>query len=151
MHVSDVAKYAGVSIGADNLATLLCCRQHAAASTGAAITAASPSEHIMFVANDWHAALLPLYLSARYKQKGVYDSAHCVLAIHNLAHQGSFPAHHFHELSLPGEWYRSLNWRDPNDSHKTQTINVLKVGADDCGTCQPYHCRSQAPLPQYCW
>jgi starch synthase len=56
----------------------------------------------------------------------VYDEARCVLAIHNLAHQGSFPAHCFNELCLPGEAFGLLEWKTPNNP-KNQMINVLKV------------------------
>lgn len=84
-------------------------------------------QDIMFVANDWHAALLPLFLTARFRPYDVYKSARCCLAIHNLAHQGSYEAHKFHDLGLPGQWYGTLEWQNPEDRHKRKTINVLKV------------------------
>jgi starch synthase len=49
-------------------------------------------QDVLFVANDWHAALLPLLLTARFRPYGVYANARCCLAIHNLAHQGSHEA-----------------------------------------------------------
>ena len=39
------------------------------------------------MANDWHAALLPVYLAAKYRPYGVYKAARSILAIHNLRHQ----------------------------------------------------------------
>lgn len=41
----------------------------------------------IFIANDWHAAMVPVYLAAKYRPGGVYQSARSVLAIHNLRHQ----------------------------------------------------------------
>jgi hypothetical protein len=42
---------------------------------------------VTFIANDWHAALLPVFLRSRYQEGGAYRGATCALAIHNLAHQ----------------------------------------------------------------
>ena len=44
-------------------------------------------EECVFVANDWHAALLPVLLAAKYRTHGVYKAARSILAIHNLRHQ----------------------------------------------------------------
>eukprot|EP00878_Enallax_costatus_P019509 GHUV01020582.1.p1 GENE.GHUV01020582.1~~GHUV01020582.1.p1 ORF type:complete len:664 (+),score=179.93 GHUV01020582.1:243-2234(+) len=85
-------------------------------------------QNIMFVASDWHAALLPTLLAARFRPYGVYEHARCCLAIHNLAHQGSYEAHKFHDVGLPGEWYGTLEWQIPGDAHRRKTINVLKSG-----------------------
>ena len=41
----------------------------------------------VFSANDWHAAMVPVYLAAKYRPGGVYEKARSVLAIHNLRHQ----------------------------------------------------------------
>ena len=32
-------------------------------------------EDVVFVANDWHTALLPCYLKTMYQAKGIYKSA----------------------------------------------------------------------------
>jgi len=44
-------------------------------------------QDVTFVANDWHAALLPVLLKQRFQPGGVYPNAACLLAIHNMAHQ----------------------------------------------------------------
>ncbi len=44
-------------------------------------------EECVFVANDWHAALTPVLLAAKYRPHGVYRDARTILAIHNLRHQ----------------------------------------------------------------
>lgn len=84
-------------------------------------------QNIMFVANDWHAALLPTLLAARFRPYGVYEHARCCLAIHNLAHQGSYEAQKFADVGVSGEWYNTLEWKNPDDVHKRKTINILKV------------------------
>ena len=32
-------------------------------------------ENVVFIANDWHTALLPVYLKAIYQPKGIYNNA----------------------------------------------------------------------------
>lgn len=34
-----------------------------------------PGENVVFIANDWHTALLPCYLKAIYQPNGIYKSA----------------------------------------------------------------------------
>ena len=61
-------------------------------------------DNCIFIANDWHASMVPVYLAAKYRPGGVYRSARSVLAIHNLRHQvgrGSEP-----HMSSP-VWRRS--------------------------------------------
>ncbi|KAL5981197.1 hypothetical protein ACLOJK_029118 [Asimina triloba] len=43
--------------------------------------------NLVFIANDWHAALLPVYLKAYYRDKGSMTYTRSVLVIHNIAHQ----------------------------------------------------------------
>lgn len=62
-------------------------------------------QRCLFVANDWHAALVPSYLAGKYRRHGVFKDARCILAIHNMAHQGVEPAHTFASLGLPDDWY----------------------------------------------
>ena len=56
------------------------------------------------MANDWHAALVPAFVAAKYRRNGVYKNARSVLAIHNMSHQGVEPAHLYGNLGLPGDW-----------------------------------------------
>lgn len=41
-------------------------------------------EDCVFVANDWHAGLVPVYLAGHYRRHGTYASARSIFAIHNL-------------------------------------------------------------------
>ena len=61
-------------------------------------------EKCLFVANDWHAALVPSFLAAKYRRNGVYTEARSIVAIHNMSHQGVEPSSFFGRLGLPGDW-----------------------------------------------
>lgn len=43
--------------------------------------------NLAFIANDWHTALLPVYLKAFYRDNGLMKYARSILVIHNIAHQ----------------------------------------------------------------
>lgn len=45
--------------------------------------------NLVFVANDWHTALLPVYLKAYYRDNGIMKFTRSILVIHNIAHQVS--------------------------------------------------------------
>lgn len=45
--------------------------------------------NLVFVANDWHTALVPVYLQAYYRDNGYMNYTRSVLVIHNMAHQVS--------------------------------------------------------------
>ncbi|GKD26836.1 granule-bound starch synthase 2, chloroplastic/amyloplastic [Tanacetum coccineum] len=48
-------------------------------------------ENLVFIANDWHTALLPVYLKAYYHEHGYMIYARSVLVIHNIDHQYRVP------------------------------------------------------------
>ena len=47
-------------------------------------------QDVTFVANDWHAALLPMYLQQE-RAAGQWSKARSCMLLHNLAFQGRFP------------------------------------------------------------
>jgi len=47
-------------------------------------------ERVAFIANDWQAALIPIYLAQKYRRSGVYLRARCIYVIHNLGFRGEF-------------------------------------------------------------
>lgn len=47
-------------------------------------------EEVVFVANDWHAALVPMYIK-QAKAKGEWTGAKTVALLHNMVFQGRFP------------------------------------------------------------
>ncbi|EFJ40823.1 hypothetical protein VOLCADRAFT_99305 [Volvox carteri f. nagariensis] len=92
-------------------------------------------QDVTFIANDWHAGLVPVYLAAKYRRHGVFKNARCVLALHNLAHQGAHPPNCFSSLGLPPDWYGALEWvltpgaggSGGGGHERKPTINILKV------------------------
>ncbi|KAE8667573.1 Granule-bound starch synthase 2 [Hibiscus syriacus] len=46
--------------------------------------------NLVFIANDWHTALLPVYLKAYYRGNGLMSFTRSILVIHSTAHQGAF-------------------------------------------------------------
>ncbi|EPS62751.1 soluble starch synthase 1, chloroplastic/amyloplastic, partial [Genlisea aurea] len=88
-------------------------------------------EKCMFLANDWHAGLVPVLLAAKYRPHGVYRDARCAIVIHNIAHQGVEPAATYENFGLPPEWYKALEWVFPTwaRTHALdpgEAVNVLK-------------------------
>lgn len=77
-------------------------------------------EDVVFHANDWHTALLPLYLEALYKPAGRFTTAGTVLGLHNLGHQGAYPREDFAGLDVAPRWWPALDFGG--------NINVLKTG-----------------------
>jgi starch synthase len=86
----------------------------------------------LFHCNDWHTALLPVYLETRYRD--IYPRSRSVLTIHNLAHQGMVDKAAMPALGL--DW--SLFTADRLEHW--DTLNLLKGGiafADAVTTVSP--------------
>ncbi len=66
--------------------------------------------------NDWHTALVPAY----FRAAGL--SVRCVLTIHNLAFQGSFPGEFFSYTGLPADYF------SPQGVEFYGRLNFLKGG-----------------------
>uniref|UniRef100_A0A0E0M7Y7 starch synthase n=1 Tax=Oryza punctata TaxID=4537 RepID=A0A0E0M7Y7_ORYPU len=69
--------------------------------------------NLVFIANDWHTALLPVYLKAYYRDNGFMTYARSVLVIHNIAHQGRGPLDDFSYLDLPVNYMDLFKLYDP--------------------------------------
>jgi starch synthase len=88
----------------------------------------------VFIANDWHSALVPVYLAAKYRPHGVYTKARSVMAIHNLRHQGVFPPGTYSFLGLPDDWYHAIEYQYPphmrqgSYAEEGRSVNTLKGG-----------------------
>lgn len=88
----------------------------------------------IFIANDWHGALVPVYMAAKYRPHGVYQQARSILAVHNLRHQGVYPPGTFSMLQLPKEWYNALEWQYPphqrqgSYEEEGRCVNTMKAG-----------------------
>ncbi|RLM85105.1 granule-bound starch synthase 1b, chloroplastic/amyloplastic [Panicum miliaceum] len=69
-------------------------------------------EDVVFVANDWHTAVLPCYLKSMYKPNGIYANAKVAFCIHNIAYQGRFARADFEVLNLPDSFLPSFDFID---------------------------------------
>ena len=88
-------------------------------------------DDVVFVANDWHAGLVPLLVASKYRPFGVYQNARTITAIHNILHQGVEPHTTFGNLGVPGEWYNCLEYQFPEHmrAHELDlglVVNILK-------------------------
>ncbi|XP_061355119.1 granule-bound starch synthase 2, chloroplastic/amyloplastic [Gastrolobium bilobum] len=69
--------------------------------------------NLVFIANDWHTALLPVYLKAYYRDNGLMTFTRSVLVIHNIAHQGRGPVDDFNYVDLPEHYIDLFKLYDP--------------------------------------
>ncbi|VAI60814.1 unnamed protein product [Triticum turgidum subsp. durum] len=69
--------------------------------------------NLVFIANDWHTALLPVYLKAYYRDNGLMQYTRSVLVIHNIAHQGRGPVDDFNIMDLPDHYMGHFKLHDP--------------------------------------
>ncbi|KAM0914344.1 hypothetical protein ACQ4PT_011549 [Festuca glaucescens] len=69
--------------------------------------------NLVFIANDWHTALLPVYLKAYYRDHGLMQYARSVLVIHNISHQGRGPVAEFPYTDLPEHYLEHFKLYDP--------------------------------------
>lgn len=69
--------------------------------------------NLVFIANDWHTALLPVYLKAYYRDNGLMMYTRSVLVIHNIAHQGRGPVEDFSYMDLPPHYIDYFKLYDP--------------------------------------
>lgn len=73
--------------------------------------------------NDWHTALMPLYLRAVYAWDKLFARTRTVLTIHNIGYQGVTGADRLKDLALENE-RRFLYQEDLNEGR----VNFLKTG-----------------------
>lgn len=81
--------------------------------------------NLVFIANDWHTALLPVYLKAYYRDKGLMEFARCILVIHNIAHQGRGPLSDYSFLGLPDHYSNKFRLYDPVGG---EHLNIFMAG-----------------------
>eukprot|EP01018_Ginkgo_biloba_P038499 Gb_33234 [translate_table: standard] len=81
--------------------------------------------NLVFIANDWHTALLPVYLKAYYRDHGLMKFTRSVLVIHNMAHQGRGPMADYKLLGLPDHY---MDHFDLYDYIGGQHMNIFMAG-----------------------
>ena len=83
-------------------------------------------ENLIFVANDWHAALLPVYLQGYFRDYGKYEFARSCFIVHNMAHQGRGPLNEFDRLGLDAGKYKDKFYLD--DPFGGECMNIMQAG-----------------------
>ncbi|CAI0453268.1 unnamed protein product [Linum tenue] len=105
-------------------------------------------EDVIFIANDWHTALLPCYMKTMYQPQGQYTNAKVAFCIHNIAYQGRFPFSDFSILNLPSQFRGSFDFTDGYDKPvRGRKINWMKAGiieSDTVVTVSPYYAEELA-------
>ncbi|XP_022159719.1 granule-bound starch synthase 1, chloroplastic/amyloplastic [Momordica charantia] len=100
-------------------------------------------EDVVFVANDWHTALLPCYLKTMYQARGIYGSAKVAFCIHNIAYQGRFAFSDFSLLNLPDQFKSSFDFTDgyvkPVKGRKINWMKAAILESDRVLTVSPYY------------
>ncbi|KAE9620016.1 hypothetical protein Lal_00040232 [Lupinus albus] len=81
--------------------------------------------NLVFIANDWHTALLPVYLKAYYHDHGLMKYTRSVLVIHNIAHQGRGSVDDFKYLDLPEHYKEIFKLYDPVGGYH---LNIFAAG-----------------------
>ncbi|XP_022739288.1 granule-bound starch synthase 2, chloroplastic/amyloplastic-like isoform X1 [Durio zibethinus] len=69
--------------------------------------------NLVFIANDWHTALLPVYLKAYYRDNGLMSFTRSILVIHNIAHQGRGPVEDFYYVDVAEHYMDLFKLYDP--------------------------------------
>jgi starch synthase len=77
----------------------------------------------LFHCNDWHTALVPLYLRALYSWDRLFAATQTLLTIHNVGYQGIFGAQILADLGLTG----AASWLHQEDLAAGR-VNFLKTG-----------------------
>lgn len=50
-------------------------------------------DKVIFLANDWQAGLVPVYMCYKYRRHNCYTQARAIYVIHNLGYQGQYHGH----------------------------------------------------------
>lgn len=74
----------------------------------------------IFHCNDWHTALLPLYLNLYYRDS--FQNTKTIFTIHNIAYQGIFGSEKFPFLGLPWDYFSM------EEIEFYGKINLMKAG-----------------------
>ena len=81
-------------------------------------------DEVVFVANDWHAGLVPLVVASKYRQYwNTYHNARTITVIHNILHQGSEPATTFPVPRIPTTGTGASSTSTPSTCARTSSTS----------------------------
>ena len=88
--------------------------------------------------NDWHTALVPVYLQTIFKDDPFFKDTKSLMTIHNLAYQGLFPKEEYPKIGLKWEYFNIDNFEFYDK------VNLMKAGimhADAVSTVSPSYAK----------
>jgi len=97
-------------------------------------------DKVIFLANDWQAGLVPVYLVHKFRRHGTYTSARCLFVVHNMGYQGAYPwdgGSLVNSLELPHSCHTDLYFVYPEhmrawELDKGECINLTKGAIINC-------------------
>ncbi|XP_015948071.1 granule-bound starch synthase 1, chloroplastic/amyloplastic [Arachis duranensis] len=108
-------------------------------------------EDVIFIANDWHTALLACYLKSMYQSRGIYKNAKVIFCIHNIAYQGRFAFEDFSLLNLPDQFKSSFDFIDghvkPVIGRKINWMKAAIIESSMVLTVSPYYAKELVSGP----
>jgi starch synthase len=92
-------------------------------------------DRCLFLANDWQAGLVPVFMVHKFRRNGTYKDARCIFVVHNMGYQGAYPwdDSHLGRMSLPGTCRDDLFFVYPEHMRvhaldKGECVNLTKGG-----------------------
>ncbi len=67
-------------------------------------------DDLVFHCNDWHTALLPLFLQAVYRPANRFTRAATLLSVHNAGHHGAYGLDELDQLDIPRRWWSTAEY-----------------------------------------
>jgi len=90
----------------------------------------------LFLANDWQAGLVPVYMVHKFRRHGTYGESRCIFVVHNMGYQGAYAwedGANLRSLCLPEDARDDLFFVYPEhmrtwDLDKGECLNLTKGG-----------------------
>jgi len=76
-------------------------------------------DKVLFLANDWQAGLVPVYLNCKYRKNNCYTQSRAIYVIHNLGYQGQY-----HNVNC--ESFFGIDRQTANDVRLHNSVNLCK-------------------------
>lgn len=96
-------------------------------------------DRCLFLANDWQAGLVPVYMVHKFRRHGTYCASRCVFVVHNMGYQGAYPwdGAQLSNLCLPDNCRDDVFFVYPEhmrawELDKGECINLTKGGLITC-------------------
>lgn len=96
-------------------------------------------DRCMFIANDWQAGLVPVFLTHKFRRHGTYLAARSIFVVHNMGYQGVYPwkGDELTNLCLPPNAHNDIFFIFPehmrcSEFDKGECINLTKGALTTC-------------------